>query len=138
MSMKIKFNSFAITELSYRLLANGDESVSGVEEIEQNAKGRLAIHKDLENCIFELVSDIKTIVNDAEFRTLEISVQFVFDIERDKLIDMDIQQITKEIDHQFSTSILEFCKLQLSNIVRHITSVDYQPAIIIDNIEFGM
>lgn len=133
--MKIEFTSFVISEMVYRIVANGDEDFdTGVEEVEHKAQGRLAVHKELESCIFDFVTDLKSTIDDEPFRTLELTVQFHFSLD-----DLDNEEwkenseekdlIVQKIRDKFSGEVLNFCKVQVATIIRQFTSIDFYPTL---------
>lgn len=128
MSLSIEFKHFVITEMVYKTIADGIECANSEnEEIDQTAQGRLAIHKELENCIFEFVTDVKTSFNGSPYRILELSVQFHFDLIFEK--EEEKEDAIAKIKDEFSGPLLDFCKNQIRGIIRQVTSIDYQPPI---------
>lgn len=134
MNVQIELTGFLITELIYKITQDlPDNSEPLHEEVEQKSQGRLAIQREFEMCIFEYETDLKTLVNDEVFRTLELSVQFHFSMdlinneEDDELEGTD--SLIQNIRDKFAGDMLSFIKLQVKEIVRQFTSIDYLPSI---------
>ncbi|WP_281882892.1 hypothetical protein [Paenibacillus sp. YYML68] len=139
MNIRIEFTHFTITELLYKMMENDSKQFyknTTDEEIDQITQGRLFIEKEMRNCFFQLVTDLKTSIKDEPVRKLELSVQFHFTIDHD--VDIEVMEekdeALKAIQEQFGGSILEFCKNRISMIIRQITSLDYQPPIINESV----
>ncbi|WP_217597872.1 hypothetical protein [Cohnella sp. GbtcB17] len=128
MNVQLEFSGFIITELIYRIATDIPEGFHPRdEEVEQKAQGKLAIHKELEVCIFEYEIDLKTFINSEVFRTLELSVNFQFNLNFENKEDIlsERDMIIGEIRNKFSGDILSFIKFEVKEIIRKLTSVDH-------------
>lgn len=134
--MEVKFNTVfthsIIKELNYNLVnpeAFMREEIEP-ENVSQIIKGEFSLHKDLNKCFIELVTDVKTTVNDENCRSLELSVQFFFDIQGDDeftkfATEENHDKIFNLIRLKAEDTLVPFCRHQLREIIRQITSIDY-------------
>lgn len=135
MNIEIQFDHFLITEMNYKLevLNTPDSSID--EFISLTTQGNIGIQKEFNNLYIELITDIKTTVEEKDYRTLNISVQFFFEIENKEEVQSNEKEKTIEMLNEIIENKLIFiCQHHLQQIIRQITSIDYNETITIEPI----
>lgn len=139
MNIQAEFTHSVVTELNYKLITSASSIEEDTREIlDQSTQGQIAIHRDLKNCFIELITDVKTTINESPYRSLELSVEFFFDLHGEDLnmkrTKEDKDKIFEEIRTKVENSLIDFCRQQLREITRQITSIDYHFPLITENI----
>ncbi|MGX8235733.1 hypothetical protein [Exiguobacterium undae] len=137
--MKVSQQYYIITELSYQTNEFEDGFDPRDEYISERNKIKVAIRKDLNEAILENIIDISTTIerdgnNPLPYRDFSISIRYVYEIV-DGQSDDEIKDTLKD------SKILNVIKQQSRDVIRMITSLDYQPSIVtqpveIDNISY--
>ena len=137
MEIKVKanFSHSIITELNYKTNESDVIELESSEEvIFESIRGRTALHQDLEVCFVELITDINTTIDDNPNRSLELSMRFFFNLEIDNLEQLSIEESEEKIMEELHTkteqSLMTFCRQQLRETIKQVTSIDNQGALI--------
>ncbi len=146
--MKItgEFSHSIITELNYKVTKSSEsimiDQIDKLEYVQESTQGRIGIHNDCSGCIIKIITDLKSVVEETPYRSLELSVDFHFDLvvkddngEKVEITEANNREVVEEIHKQTETVFVLICRQQLREIIRQITSVDYQLPIITESIE---
>ncbi|PER97018.1 hypothetical protein [Bacillus cereus] len=146
MNIIAEFSHSIITELNYKVTKSTSsiikDQIDKLEHVKESTQGRLAIQNDLTSFMVEIVTDLTSVVDEKPYRSLELSINFFFDLivkdqngEDFKITDENNKEIMMEIYENVESLFLVMCRQQLKEIIRQVTSIDYQLPIITEKIK---
>lgn len=126
MSIELTFDHYIITELNYSLKSPTIQSQE--EELLVSSQGTIGIHKEYENFYIDLDTDIESLIEEDEYRNLQIRVRFYFSL---KIIDESDEndELADKIKKAIQPDILAICEHMLYQVIKQITSIDYTGSI---------
>lgn len=145
METKVTQTHFFIEELNYKTYFPSDmfNSTSNKKEtINQSTKAKVGVHKNFTNFYFEISTDLETYFKDEDtgeeekYRSLTLTVSFFYDLELplDLKVVEDENALYLELKDSLNKYILDHCRQQMREIVRQVTSIDYQSSLLLDDI----
>lgn len=142
MNIKATQTHFFIEELNYKThFPKNMVDPDNREIINQSTKGKLGIHKDFNNCYFEMSTDIETYFEDSEenvpYRNLTLTVTYFYDLELPSEVNIEVEteDLYLQIKESLDKYVLNYCRQNVKELVRQITSIDYQPALSLEDID---
>lgn len=130
MSKIIEFDKYFVREMNYQVKEIELEEDTD-EKIEVKNKFKLGVKKSLDQAFIEMDTDVSTDIKGQEFRILNLRVRFFFKVSSYEEGEGTKQNLKKEIADELNEYGVSICEVQIRDIIKQITSIDYNTPIMI-------
>lgn len=129
MLFSLKFNQFFINEMNYKMKPIEKKISDHQEELEVETQYKLGVKKDHSKAFIEMDIDISSEVEEINYRSLQLTVVFMFDVSVENDGEIQDKEMRKIILEQLKVEGLVICDIQLRSIIRQFTNIDFSSPI---------